>query len=95
MVQTLLNQVQYADPVVDDWAHITAPTLVFGGAEDRLPGSSQLFQERMRYIVATIPNSKATLLLLPGLGHVPHLEAPDRAIPPLVDYLTQIGRAHV
>ena len=89
MVQTLLNQVQYADPVVDDWAHITAPTLVFGGAEDRLPGSSQLFQERMRYIVATIPNSKATLLLLPGLGHVPHLEAPDRAIPPLVDYLTQ------
>ena len=28
MVQTLINQVQYLDPVVDDWAHIKAPTLV-------------------------------------------------------------------
>ena len=40
MVQTLINQVQYLDPVVDDWAHIKAPTLVFGGAEDTLPGSA-------------------------------------------------------
>jgi pimeloyl-ACP methyl ester carboxylesterase len=89
MVQTLLNQVQYADPVVDDWAHITAPTLVFGGAEDRLPGSSQVFQERMAYIAKTIPGGKASLLLLPGLGHVPHLEAPERTLPPLVDFLVR------
>ena len=34
MVQTLLAQVIYLDPVVHDWTHIKAPTLVFGGAED-------------------------------------------------------------
>src|SRR5207245_3135846 len=36
MVQTIINQVQYLDPVIDDWAHIKAPTLVFGGADDSL-----------------------------------------------------------
>ena len=46
MVQTLINQVQYLDQVIDDWAHIKAPTLVFGGAEDTLPGSAALFRER-------------------------------------------------
>ena len=36
MVQALLGQITYLDPVVNDWAHIKAPTLVFGGAEDSL-----------------------------------------------------------
>jgi pimeloyl-ACP methyl ester carboxylesterase len=89
MVQTLINQVQYLDPVVDDWAHITAPTLVFGGAEDSLPGSSAVFKERMKYISETIPNGRAKLLLLPGLGHVPHMEAPDKTLPPLVAFLKE------
>jgi len=39
--------VQHLDPVVDDRTHIKAPTLVFGGAEDSLPGSAALFRERM------------------------------------------------
>jgi pimeloyl-ACP methyl ester carboxylesterase len=89
MVQTLINQVQYLDPVVDDWAHIKAPTLVFGGAEDSLPGSAAVFKERMKYIADTIPNGKATLLLLPGLGHVPHMEAPAKTFPPLVAFLKE------
>jgi len=87
LVQTLLSAVQYLDPVVYDWAHIKAPTFVFGGADDYLSGSPAIFQERMKYIAATIPGGKAKLLLLPGLGHVPHLEAPERTIPPLVAYL--------
>jgi len=89
MVQTLINQVQYADPVVDDWAHITAPTLVFGGAEDRLPGSAAIFRERMKFVAETIPDGHARLLLLPGLGHVPHMEAPDKTYPPLVAFLKE------
>ena len=60
-----------------------------GGADDFLAGTPAMFQERMKYIVATIPDKKATLLLLPGLGHVPHLEAPDRTLPPLVAFLKQ------
>jgi hypothetical protein len=27
------------------------------------------------------------LHLLPGLGHVPHFEAPDRTYPPLIAFL--------
>ena len=87
MVQTLLNQVQYLDPVVDDWAHITTETLVFGGAEDQLPGSAVLFRERMAFVAKTIPGGKGHLQLLPGLGHVPHLEAPGQTFPPLVAFL--------
>ena len=41
MVQALLSQMPYLDPVVDDWAHIKAPTLVFGGREDSL--TSRIF----------------------------------------------------
>ena len=89
MVQTLINQVQYLDPVVDDWAHIKAPTLVFGGAEDSLPGSAAVFKERMAYVAKTIPNGNARLQLLPGLGHVPHMEAPDKTLTPLVAFLNE------
>ncbi len=89
MVQVLIGNVNYADPVVYDWAHIQAPTLVFGGAEDRLAGPSSVFQERMQYISETIPEGKARLLLLPGLGHVAHIESPERTIPPLVAFLKE------
>ncbi len=89
MVQTLISSVQYADPVVDDWAHIKAKTLVFGGADDTLPGSAAIFRERMKFVADTIPNGNARLELLPGLGHVPHMEAPARALPPLVAFLKE------
>ena len=41
----------YLDPVVYDWAHIKAPTLVFGGAED-MPARDRrrVFQERMKFV---------------------------------------------
>jgi pimeloyl-ACP methyl ester carboxylesterase len=89
MVQTLINQVQYLDPVVDDWAHIKAPTLAFGGAEDSLPGSAALFQERMKFVAESIPKGNGRLLLLPGLGHVPHMEAPAKTLPPLLAFLKE------
>lgn len=87
MVQTLLTQMLSLDPVVNDWAHISAPTLVFGGAEDILPGSAAVFQERMKFVADTIPNGKGRLLLIAGLGHVPHLEAPEKTYPPLMAFL--------
>lgn len=87
MIQTLISNVQYLDPVVYDWPHIQATTLVYGGADDFLAGTPAAFQERMKYISETIPGGKATLELLPGLGHVPFLEDPARSIPPLVTFL--------
>jgi pimeloyl-ACP methyl ester carboxylesterase len=89
MVQTLIGQVQYLDPVVYDWAHIKAPTLAFGGAEDMLAGTPAVFQQRMKYIADTIPNGNGRLLLIPGLGHVPHMEAPEKTLPPLVAFLKE------
>ena len=87
MVQTLIGNVNYADPVVYDWAHIKAPTLVYGGSDDFLAGTPANFQARMKYIAETIPNGNARLLLIPGLGHVPFLEDPARSNPPLVAFL--------
>jgi len=89
MVQTLISQVQYLDPVVYDWAHIKSPTLVFGGAEDFLAGTPANFQARMKSIADTVPNGRAKLLLLSGLGHVPHLESPEKTYPPLVAFLKE------
>src|SRR5262249_27877472 len=89
MIQTLLSQVPYLDPVINDWSHIKAPTLAFGGAEDVLPGSAAIFKERMKFGSATIPNGKGRLLLLPGLGHVPHMEAPEKTYPPLIAFLKE------
>jgi pimeloyl-ACP methyl ester carboxylesterase len=89
MVQALIGQMLYADPVVYDWAHIQVPTLAFGGAEDMLLGTAEAFQERMHHIAKTVPNGKGRALLIPGLGHVPHLEAPDKVLPPLVAFLKE------
>jgi pimeloyl-ACP methyl ester carboxylesterase len=89
MVQSLIQQMPYLDPVVNDWAHIKAPTLVFGGAEDRLAGTAAVFQERMKFIADSIPGGKGRLLLIPGLGHVPHFEAPEKTYPPLIAFLKE------
>ena len=48
MVQAIISQMLYQDPVVYDWAHIHVPTLAFGGAEDLLLGPAEVFQERCR-----------------------------------------------
>jgi pimeloyl-ACP methyl ester carboxylesterase len=87
MVQTLINNVNYADPVIYDWPNIKAPTLVFGGAEDMLAGTPKVFQDRMKLIADTIPNGNGKLHLIAGLGHVPHMEAPEKTLPPLVAFL--------
>jgi pimeloyl-ACP methyl ester carboxylesterase len=89
MVQALIGQMLYGDPVVYDWAHIQVPTLAFGGAEDMLLGPAKNFQDRMGFLAKSVPNGNGRLLLLPGLGHVPHLEAPEKVLPPLVAFLKE------
>lgn len=89
MVQALIGQMLYGDPVVYDWEHIQVPTLAFGGAEDMLLGPAKNFQDRMAFLAKSVPNGNGRLHLIPGLGHVPHLEAPDKVLPPLVAYLKE------
>jgi pimeloyl-ACP methyl ester carboxylesterase len=93
MVQTILQQTLFLDPVTSDWAHIKAPTLAFGGADDMLPGSAKLFQDRMKFVADTIPDRNGRVLLIAGLGHVPHLEAPEKTYPPLIAFLKEGLRA--
>jgi pimeloyl-ACP methyl ester carboxylesterase len=89
MVQALIGQMLYNDPVVYDWAHIQVPTLAFGGAEDLLLGPASAFQERMQFLAKSVPNGNGRVHLIPGLGHVPHLEAPEKVLPPLVAFLKE------
>jgi pimeloyl-ACP methyl ester carboxylesterase len=84
MVQSLIQQITYLDPVVNDWANIKAPTLLFGGAEDRPRGE---FAARMKFIADSVPNGNGRLHLIPGVGHVPHFEAPEKTYPPLIAFL--------
>ena len=52
MVRAIYQQITYLDPVVHDWAHIKAKTLVLGGEQDgenfpRKPNTSLIrFPER-------------------------------------------------
>ena len=80
MVRAIYQQITYLDPVDYDWPKIKVKTLVIGGALD-----TPDFPERAKHIADSIPG--AELVLLPGLGHVPHLQAPEKFFPPLVKFL--------
>jgi pimeloyl-ACP methyl ester carboxylesterase len=47
------------------------------------------FQQRMKFMAGTIPNGRARLHLIPGLGRVPHMEAPDKTYPPLIAFVKE------
>jgi len=80
MVRAIYQQMPYLDPVVYDWAKIKCRTLVLGGEID-----TPTFAAEARHVAETIP--KGELKLLPGLGHVPHLEAPDVFYQELLKFL--------
>jgi pimeloyl-ACP methyl ester carboxylesterase len=70
MVRAIIQQITYLDPVVHDWEHIKAKTLVLGGERD-----GQNFPALAKHIADTIPG--ATLVIIPNAGHVPHLQMPE------------------
>ncbi len=70
MVRSIYQQITYLDPVVHDWEHIKAKTLVLGGEKD-----GQSFPALAKHIADTIPG--AELIIIPGAGHVPHIQMPD------------------
>jgi pimeloyl-ACP methyl ester carboxylesterase len=82
MVRATYQGMPYLDPVVHDWAHIKCKALVIGGDKD-----GQDFPAQARHIADSIPNGNATLVLLPNLGHVPHLESPEVFYPALLKFL--------
>jgi pimeloyl-ACP methyl ester carboxylesterase len=70
MVRSIYQQITYLDPVVYDWPHIKAKTLVLCGEMD-----GPNYPQQAKHIAETIPN--AQLVLIPNVGHVPHFQVPD------------------
>ena len=88
MVRAILQQITYLDPVVYDWAKIKVKALVLGGDKD-----GPDFPERAKHIADTIPG--AELALLPGLGHVPHIQTPEVFNAALLKFLREdAGATH-
>lgn len=80
MVRAIYSGITYLDPVVYDWAHIKVKAMIIGGAKD-----GQDFEGHARHVASTIPNCE--MVVLPGLGHVPHLQDPEAFYKPLMKFL--------
>lgn len=68
------------EPLHDRLAAVVAPTLVIVGADDPA-------RTRAEAVAAAIPGAR--LALVPGAGHAPHLEDPDRFHALLFEFLTE------
>ena len=82
MVQSIYREITYLDPVVHDWEHIKAKTLVIGGERD-----GQNFPALAKHIADTVPG--AQLFLIPKVGHVPHLQVPEVFNGELLKFLSE------
>ena len=72
LVRAMASNAGSMDTVVHDWPQMETKTLIIGGAEDR---ATPNFPEFARKAAETFPN--AELVLIPNIGHNPHLEAPE------------------
>ena len=86
----------YTQPVVHDLPRLRAPTLLVIGQSDRttlgrgalppdLLATLGRYPELGRRTAAAIPGAR--LVELTGVGHIPHLEAPDRWEQALLEFL--------
>ncbi len=86
----------YAQPVVHDLPRIRVPTLVVVGLADRTAVGKALapqdvqarlgnYPELGKRTARAIPGAK--LVEIEGVGHIPHLEAPDRFEAALLEFL--------
>ncbi len=92
----LTSDMIYTQPVVYELKNIQCPVLLIIGTRDRTaigkeraPKDIQprmgLYNELGKITQKAIPNS--TLTELDGIGHLPHIEAFERFIKPLIDFL--------
>lgn len=84
MVRAIYQQITYLDPVVYDWPHIKAQTLVLCGDLD-----GPDYPKQVKHLAETIPNGH--LFLIPNVGHVPFFQAPDIFYRELMKFLKTNG----
>jgi pimeloyl-ACP methyl ester carboxylesterase len=96
LASALTYDMIYTQPVVHDLPRLRAPTLLIIGQSDRTTlGRGSLpkqvvdtlgqYPELGRRAAAAIPGAK--LVELPGVGHIPHVEAAPRFHEALLDFL--------
>lgn len=92
----LTSDMIFTQPVCYEFKNISAPTLLIVGTLDKTAIGKQLVSEEVRKTMGDykalgkttrdkIPN--CTLVEIPNVGHLPHIEAFDQFIKPLVDFL--------
>ena len=70
LVRSMAGNARSIDTIVHDWPQMATRALVIGGAED-----GPNFPEIARNVANALQN--AELVLIPNVGHNPHLEAPE------------------
>lgn len=71
------------DPLAEaEIAKVTTPTLILWGEEDRV-----IPVEAGEWLAKTMPND--TLVIYPGIGHLPHEEAPEATLADLQPWLAK------
>ncbi|MBV8166068.1 MAG: alpha/beta hydrolase, partial [Alphaproteobacteria bacterium] len=89
-------QMIYREPVVHELPLVRHPTLFVMGADDRAapgrPYAPPVLGDRLGHnaeLAAKLAPqmADARVVTLPGVGHVPHLEAPDRFARAVLDFL--------
>ena len=70
LVRAMANNARSIDTVVNDWPQMATKAMIIGGAEDgpNFPAIARNAADALQH---------AELVLIPNVGHNPHLEAPD------------------
>ncbi|MDO1446746.1 alpha/beta hydrolase [Rhodocytophaga aerolata] len=86
----------FAEPVVYEFEQLKAPTLLIIGQRDRTALGKNLVDEQTRKTMGNYPElgksaakriPQSALVELNNIGHLPHIEAYDQFITPLVSFL--------
>jgi pimeloyl-ACP methyl ester carboxylesterase len=96
LASALTYQMIYSQPVVQDLPRLRLPALIVIGQSDRTAigrgtvtpevlATLGRYPELGRKAAAAIPGAR--LVELPGVGHVPHLESPERFLAALLEFL--------
>ena len=88
----------FTQPVCYEFGNIKTPTLLIIGQADRTALGKNMVSEEVKKTMGNYPElgklthqkiAGSRLVELEGIGHVPHMEAFDKFIVPLLDFLKQ------
>ncbi len=94
----LTSDMIFTQPICYEFGQIKAPTLLIIGQLDRTAPGKNLVPDSIRQTLGNYPLlGKLTqekiphcqLIILPGIGHAPHIEAFEAFIKPVLDFLNQ------